>query len=321
MGARGRGRRLRRRRRRAPTDAQVGWAPRIGEAAALAAARRVMPLPTARERRLAIRLRAARARRPPRGHRRGRSRGRGRPRGLRRPPGGPRPHRRHVSADEARAAGLDPLTFRSIALDTGAGANLLAVAPLPPTFSYSSLDTYENCPLQYAFKYVYRMPQPDRPGGALTFGSTAHAAFEAFTKERRDRAARGEPAPTREDLERLFRRRWVPTGLRRQGHRGRPSGARWTTCWTTSGPARSRAGRGRRGGAAFTLVLDPGDGSAPVRVYGEIDRIDRLPGGGIEVIDYKTGKVSSQKGVARACSSPSTRSPAGMRWAWAPRRR
>ena len=28
-----------------------------------------------------------------------------------------------------------------------------------------------------------------------------------------------------------------------------------------------------------------------------IDRIDRLPGGGIEVIDYKTGRISSQKGV------------------------
>ncbi len=30
---------------------------------------------------------------------------------------------------------------------------------------------------------------------------------------------------------------------------------------------------------------------------GQIDRIDRLPGGGIEVIDYKTGRISSQKGV------------------------
>ena len=34
-----------------------------------------------------------------------------------------------------------------------------------------------------------------------------------------------------------------------------------------------------------------------MRVYGEIDRIDRLPSGGIEVIDYKTGKISSQKDV------------------------
>ena len=32
-------------------------------------------------------------------------------------------------------------------------------------------------------------------------------------------------------------------------------------------------------------------------VTGSIDRIDRLPSGGIEVIDYKTGKVSSQRGV------------------------
>ena len=32
-------------------------------------------------------------------------------------------------------------------------------------------------------------------------------------------------------------------------------------------------------------------------IRGSIDRIDRLPSGGIEVIDYKTGKVSSQKGV------------------------
>jgi RecB family exonuclease len=32
-----------------------------------------------------------------------------------------------------------------------------------------------------------------------------------------------------------------------------------------------------------------------VILHGQIDRIDRLPSGGIEVIDYKTGKVSSQK--------------------------
>jgi RecB family exonuclease len=34
-----------------------------------------------------------------------------------------------------------------------------------------------------------------------------------------------------------------------------------------------------------------------VVITGSIDRIDRLPSGGIEVIDYKTGRVSSQKGV------------------------
>ncbi len=41
----------------------------------------------------------------------------------------------------------------------------------------------------------------------------------------------------------------------------------------------------------------PATASAPVVIHGSIDRIDRLPSGGIEVIDYKTGRVSSQKGV------------------------
>ena len=49
--------------------------------------------------------------------------------------------------------------------------------------------------------------------------------------------------------------------------------------------------------AALGIVLDPGDGTPAVRVYGSIDRIDRLPSGRVEVIDYKTGKISSQKGV------------------------
>ena len=35
------------------------------------------------------------------------------------------------------------------------------------------------------------------------------------------------------------------------------------------------------------------DGSPPVVITGSIDRIDRLPSGGIEVIDYRTGKVES----------------------------
>ena len=38
-------------------------------------------------------------------------------------------------------------------------------------------------------------------------------------------------------------------------------------------------------------------GEPPQLVTGSIDRIDRLPSGRVEVIDYKTGKVSSQKDV------------------------
>ncbi len=267
-----------------------------GLEAALAAARRVMPLPTARERRLALRLRAAELvglleatdaadpeTEPARDAFAARLADIGRSAFL--------------AADQARAVGLDPLTFRTLALDAGAGANLLEVAPVPSGFSYSSLTTYEACPLRYAFSYVYRIPEPDRPAGPLTFGSTAHSAFEAFTRERRERIARGDPEPTREDLERHFAANWHPTAF---GDRtteeafGRRVGRLLDNFW--DGELAS-VGEAIHEELGFELVLDPGDGSAAVRIHGSIDRIDRLPGGGIEVIDYKTGKISSQKGV------------------------
>ena len=264
--------------------------------APIAAARRVMPLPSARERRLALRLRASELV------------------GLMEAtdiadPEAPAARDELTSelesiarsaattSDEARALGLDPLTFRAIALDDGAGANLLQVAPLPDRHSYSSLDKYDRCPLQYAFSYVYRMPRRDEPVAAFAFGSTAHEAFEAFTKDRRERAARGESPPSREDLETAFRARWTPTGF---GDKGTEESYQHKVAnlldnfWSGEVASLSEALHEE---LDFELTLEPDDGSAPVILTGKIDRIDRLPSGGIEVIDYKTGKVSSQKGV------------------------
>ena len=201
-----------------------------------------------------------------------------------------------AGADAARAAGLDPLTLRTVAGDAGAGVSLLAVAPLPGAFSYSQFDTYERCPLQYALQQVYRIPVAARVA-AYTFGSTAHAAFEAFTRERRERAARGDPAPTRADLERLFWEHWEPEGFPDQvaedAYRRR---TRRLLDHFWEGELAS-VGEALHEELAFELRLDPADGSAPVLVGGSIDRIDRLPSGGLEVIDYKTGDPGSQKGV------------------------
>ena len=202
-----------------------------------------------------------------------------------------------TTADAARAQGLDPLTLRTLALDSGAGANLLRVAPLPGHHSYSSLDTYDRCPLRYAFRYVYRIPEPDRPAPALAFGSIAHAAFEAFTRDRRERAARGDPPPTREDLEREFRARWTPSDFgdhtAEEGYQRKVANL-LDNFWQGEVSSLSEALSEE---LDFELTIDPGDGSAPVVINGQIDRIDRLPSGGIEVVDYKTGRVSSQKGV------------------------
>ena len=200
-----------------------------------------------------------------------------------------------AAADEARSQGLDPLTLRVVALDSAAGASLLDVAPLPRTFSYSQVDTYERCPLQYAFQRIYRIPS-GRKVGAFTFGSTAHAAFEAFTRERRERLAHGEAPPTREDLERFFEAEWKAGEFEAQAteehYRGRVASlldSFWQGELASPGQAEAEE-------QPFELPIAV-PGGEPAVFTGMIDRIDRLPSGGIEVIDYKTGRPDSQKDV------------------------
>ncbi len=110
--------------------------------------------------------------------------------------------------------------------------------PPPAASATASSTVYERCPLQYAFRHVYRFPEPEGRA-ALTFGSTAHAAFERFTKERRERAARGEPPPTREDLERLLRRGVEARHLRRPRPPRTATGPGPARCSTRSGRASS----------------------------------------------------------------------------------
>ena len=123
--------------------------------------------------------------------------------------------------------------------------------------------TYDKCPLQYAFSYVYRMPPREEPVAALTFGGTAHAAFEAFTTDRREREARGDPPPTREDLERAFRARWVPTDfgdkVAEEGYQRKVANL-LDNFWQGEVSSLSEALFEEQG---FELTLEPEDGSAP----------------------------------------------------------
>jgi RecB family exonuclease len=45
------------------------------------------------------------------------------------------------------------------------------------------------------------------------------------------------------------------------------------------------------------IMAASADGTPPVRIAAQIARIDRLPSGGIEVIDDKTGSPRSQKDI------------------------
>jgi RecB family exonuclease len=199
-------------------------------------------------------------------------------------------------AGEDREAGRDPVTLRVVSRHSPAGSSLLEVASLPKAFSHSQFRAYGECPLGYALANVYRVPTDERKG-YFEFGSAIHGAFETFTIARREARAAGLPDPGLEALESAFESTFKPTAFpgteAAQHYRDR------------SGPALRRffdrelasASEALLFEARFLLELDAGDGSEPVRVVGFIDRIDRLPDGSVEVIDYKTGKAKSQRDV------------------------
>jgi putative RecB family exonuclease len=184
---------------------------------------------------------------------------------------------------------------QEMAEHVAAGGSPLDYVGPPDWFSYSSFDMFERCPRQYALRYLCRLDAVQaRP--AADFGSVAHAAFEMFTRERRERPARGEMSPDREDLERFFEVAWAASPL---------AGETDAEAWRARAlPMLDRFFAAESTGAVetigeelrFRLRLEL-DADTRVTVGGFVDRIDRLPSGAVELVDYKTGNAWSPEDV------------------------
>lgn len=169
-----------------------------------------------------------------------------------------------------------------------AGGSPFDYVDRPAWFSFSTLDLFRRCPRQYALQQLCGL-ESRRPRPAADFGSAAHAAFETFTRERRERPARGETPPSREDLERFFEEARVRSSLAAEvdadswRERAKPMlddffAAEVEGCCRTIGEE-----------TRFRLRVEL-DRETRVAVSGVIDRLDKLPSGAVELIDYKTGR-------------------------------
>jgi DNA helicase-2/ATP-dependent DNA helicase PcrA len=148
------------------------------------------------------------------------------------------------------------------------------------SLSASDLDLYLTCPLKYKFARVFGIPQ--EPTINQRFGILIHNVLERFHKE---------PSAGEDDLERLMA--LFEAGWRRSGfgtsddelqYRERAREALRLYCE-------------REGGAEGEPVwlerkFDIRIGDHHVR--GRVDRVDRLPDGEHELIDYKTGERKSE---------------------------
>ncbi len=149
--------------------------------------------------------------------------------------------------------------------------------------SASDIDTYRTCPLKYKFARVFRIPQ--EPTVHQRFGILLHQVLERF------HAAGGTPGTLAELL-----------GLLDSG-------------WRRAGFGDTEEERQLRGKAAAALEryharfeieeAEPVWFERPFTfklgahlLRGRVDRVDRLPGGEYELIDYKTGRPKTSTQLA-----------------------
>jgi len=150
------------------------------------------------------------------------------------------------------------------------------------SLSASDLGLYLTCPLKYKFGRVFGIPQ--EPTINQRFGILIHNVLERFHKE-------GEDQDSEEGLERLIG--LFETGWRRTGFGSSDDELQF----------RDRA----REAIRLYWELESESEGEPVwlerkfdirigehHVRGRVDRVDRLPGGDHELIDYKTGERKSE---------------------------
>jgi RecB family exonuclease len=170
-----------------------------------------------------------------------------------------------------------------------AGGSPYDFAGLPRWFCFSAFWLFDRCPRQYALRYLCGFAvEVRRP--AMDFGTAAHAAFERFTRERRHRARRGEEAPDRSELGRWFEDAGMAAGLPADDQRWRKRAEPMLDHFFGAESGREAETIVEEAGFRFGLSIDQ---DTRVTIAGYVDRIDRRPSGGVEVIDYKTGAAGS----------------------------
>ncbi len=142
--------------------------------------------------------------------------------------------------------------------------------------SASDIDTYRTCPLKYKFARVFRIPQ--EPTTNQRFGIVVHQVLERYHQS---------GGRTVEELLGLLDFAWRRGGFgasdeERQLH-GKAEGALRRYHERTL----AEEGEPLWFEKAFQFKL------GPHVLRGRVDRVDRLPDGGYELIDYKTGRPKS----------------------------
>ncbi|MBI5448962.1 ATP-dependent helicase [Candidatus Gottesmanbacteria bacterium] len=152
--------------------------------------------------------------------------------------------------------------------------------------SYSQIESFLLCPLHYKLRHILGIQSPPTP--ALSFGNSVHRALKDFYELKQ----RGENVD-KKILLALLEKNWITDGYtgKKYEQEMRKRGEKYLAEYFKNvfEPAVTPVLLE----TPFTIQIRSGDRS--LKIGGKIDRLDALAGGKIEIIDYKTGRVPTQR--------------------------
>ena len=168
----------------------------------------------------------------------------------------------------------------------------------PEAFDYSQISAFRKCPLEYKYKYLYKLPMPGAP--ALSFGSTMHNALKKFLTlmKQVNNLKQGDLFGTRPDkisippletLEKFYAESWVDDWYldQRQKAKYRADGLRYLqNCYAKISEDPKMPDFIEQ---SFWIRL------GKYKFKGRIDRSDLNLDGTVDIIDYKSGEKARTK--------------------------
>ena len=158
----------------------------------------------------------------------------------------------------------------------------------PTNFSYSQLNSFETCPLQY--KYLYVLKIPTLPTASASFGTTIHKTLQDFySKFIKNKKI------NKIILIEIYKKLWIPVGYSSKAHEDRmkKEGEKILNNYFDKYHNLSLNILGLE--KLFKIKI-----SEDIFLTGKIDRIDKLNKNEIEIIDYKTGKKPSERELTKS---------------------
>ncbi len=158
--------------------------------------------------------------------------------------------------------------------------------PEPLQLSASAIDTYERCAMKYMFQQLWGIR--GGPHAQTTFGNVMHTAIKELVGEIR----RSGRLPFEEAVA-IYEREWSAAGFTDDYHEQqyRRAGREQLEAFykTYSASPADVVHQEKR----FELPLEH-----EVMVTGRMDQVNRIANGGIEIVDYKTGRPRDEKKAA-----------------------